>query len=42
MNLTEIGWDVVGWTHLAQNRVHWQVLVNTEMNPRDLKKASAP
>jgi len=32
MNVTEIGWEVVAWTHLAQDRDQWWTLVNTVMN----------
>jgi len=32
MDLREIGWDVVDWMHLAQDRHHWRALVNTVMN----------
>jgi hypothetical protein len=31
MNLRVIGWKVVNWIHLAQNRNQWQPLVNTVM-----------
>jgi hypothetical protein len=34
MGLREIGWDGTIWSHLAQNRDQWQVLVDTLMNPR--------
>jgi hypothetical protein len=29
MDLREIGWDVMDWIHLAQDRDWWQVVVNT-------------
>jgi hypothetical protein len=32
MDLTEIGWDVVDWIELAQDRDQWSALVNTVMN----------
>jgi hypothetical protein len=32
MNVREIGWEVVDWIHLAQDRDKLQVLVNTVMN----------
>jgi len=32
MNLREIGWEGVDWIHLAQDRDHWQSLVNMLMN----------
>jgi hypothetical protein len=32
MNLGEIGWEGVDWVHMAQDRDHWQVFVNTIMN----------
>jgi hypothetical protein len=28
----EIGWEVVDWIHLVQDRYQWQVLVNMMMN----------
>jgi hypothetical protein len=31
--LREIGWEFVDWMHLAQDRDHWQGIVNTIMNP---------
>jgi hypothetical protein len=32
MDLREIGWDVMDWIDLAQNRDQWRALVNTVMN----------
>jgi hypothetical protein len=32
MDLREIGWDVMDWIDLAQDRDHWRALVNTVMN----------
>jgi hypothetical protein len=32
LDLREIGWEVMDWMHLAQDRNQWQVLVNTVMN----------
>jgi hypothetical protein len=32
MDFRETGWDVVDWIHLAQERDHWQGLMNTVMN----------
>jgi hypothetical protein len=29
----EIGWEVVDWIYLTQNREKWRVLVNTVMKP---------
>jgi hypothetical protein len=29
MDLREIGWEVVDWMHLAQDRNQWRALVNT-------------
>jgi hypothetical protein len=34
MNLRDIGWDVVDWIHMAQDRDQWRVLVNTVLNLR--------
>jgi ribosome biogenesis protein Tsr3 len=34
MSLIEIGWRVMNWIYLAQNRDHWRVLLNTVMNLR--------
>jgi hypothetical protein len=34
MDLREIGWDVVGWIELAQDRDQCRALVNTVMNLR--------
>jgi hypothetical protein len=34
MELTEIGWEVVDWIHLAQNRFRWWALVNMILNLR--------
>jgi hypothetical protein len=34
MDLREIGWDVVDWIELAQDRDQWMALVNTVMNIR--------
>jgi hypothetical protein len=34
MYLREIGWGVMDWIHLAQNRDRWSALVNTLMNYR--------
>jgi hypothetical protein len=30
--LREVGWEDVGWMHLAQDRDKWWALVNTVMN----------
>jgi len=32
MDLREIGWEVVEWYHLAQDRDQWRAVVNTVMN----------
>jgi hypothetical protein len=32
--LREIGWDVIDWIDLAQDRNQWRALVNTRMNIR--------
>jgi hypothetical protein len=32
MGLREIGWELVHWMHLAQDRDHWWAPVNTAMN----------
>jgi hypothetical protein len=32
MDLTEEGWEFVDWMHLAQDKDHLSVLVNTVMN----------
>jgi hypothetical protein len=34
MNLREIGWDIMDWIDLAQERDQWRALVNTVMNFR--------
>jgi len=39
MNLREIGWKDVEWTHLAQDREQCRAVVNTIMNIRVPKKA---
>jgi hypothetical protein len=31
-DLREIGWDVVDWIDMAQDREQWRVLVDTVMN----------
>jgi len=33
MDLREIGIEGLNWIRLAQDRVQWQVFVNTKMNP---------
>jgi hypothetical protein len=32
MDLREIGWDVMDWTDLAEDRDQWRAFVNTVMN----------
>jgi hypothetical protein len=32
IDLGEIGWDVMNWIDLAQDRDQWRALVNTVMN----------
>jgi hypothetical protein len=32
MDLREIGWGVMDWIHLAQDRDQWWAVVNTVMN----------
>jgi len=34
MYLREIGWEVVDWMHLAQDRVQWRTLVKTVVDLR--------
>jgi hypothetical protein len=34
INITEIWWEGVDWTHLAQDRNRWRALVSTVMNLR--------
>jgi hypothetical protein len=34
MDLTEIGWEVVDWIHVAPNRFQWLAFLNTVMNLR--------
>jgi hypothetical protein len=34
MDLREIGWEVVNWFHLVEDRDQWRPLVNTAMNLR--------
>jgi hypothetical protein len=34
MYLRAVGWKVVNWMHLAQDRVMWRDFVNTVMNLR--------
>jgi hypothetical protein len=33
MDLREIGWDVVDWIDMAQDRDQWRALVNTVLKP---------
>jgi hypothetical protein len=32
MDLRQAGWGMMEWIQLAQDRDHWQALVNTVMN----------
>jgi hypothetical protein len=32
MDLREMGWGIMDWIHLAQDRNQWQALVNMVMN----------
>jgi hypothetical protein len=32
MDLREIGWEVVDWIHLAQDRDQWRALESTVIN----------
>jgi hypothetical protein len=34
MDPRKIGWEVVDWIHLAQNRNQWRAIVNTVMKLR--------
>jgi hypothetical protein len=34
MNLKEIGWEIVDWMHLSQDRDQWWILVNAVINIR--------
>jgi hypothetical protein len=33
-DLSEIGWEIVGYIHLAQNRDRWWAFIKTVMNLR--------
>jgi len=39
MDLGKIGWEVVEWVHLAQNREQWRAIVSMVMNLRVPEKA---
>jgi hypothetical protein len=34
IDLRKIGWEVVDWIHLSQNRERWRAVVNMVMNLR--------
>jgi hypothetical protein len=34
MDLRDIGWDVVDWIDMAQDKDQWRALVNTVLNLR--------
>jgi hypothetical protein len=34
MDVNEIGWEVVNWIHVAQDRDRWRAFVNTVMSLR--------
>jgi hypothetical protein len=34
INLREIGWDILEWIHLAQEKDQWRAAVNTVMSIR--------
>jgi hypothetical protein len=34
MDFREIGWEVLNWMHLAEDRDQWQALMNTVMDLR--------
>jgi len=34
MDLREVGWEGVDWSHLAEDRKQWRAVVNTVMNLR--------
>jgi hypothetical protein len=34
MDVKELGYEGVDWTYVAQDRVQWQVILNTAMNLR--------
>jgi hypothetical protein len=34
IDLQKLGWKIVEWIHLAQDRDQWRALVNTVMNLR--------
>jgi hypothetical protein len=36
MDVREIGWEGVDWTHVAENRVQWRASVLTGLNGRVL------
>jgi hypothetical protein len=36
MDLKEVGWKIVDWMHLAQDKDQWWAIFNTVMNLRVL------
>jgi len=40
MNLREMGWKIVNWIYLTQQRGQWQALVNAVMNLRGFHKSA--
>jgi hypothetical protein len=39
MDLKEIGWESVGWVHIAEDGNLWRAVVNTAIKPRVPQKA---
>jgi hypothetical protein len=40
--LREIGWEVVGWIHLSQDRAQWRTLLNSNEPSVSIKGGEFP
>jgi len=42
MDIREVGWEIVDWMHMSQERDQWQALMNMVMNLGSVEDGEFP